>query len=193
MMHTRLYAGRLAVLAIGVACAPLGAQQPTAPAAQPAAAAARPSDVASPEAVVTALYDLISGPAAQPRDWGRFRSLFLESGNLAFVMATPAGERRLLNLSVEDFVRLAGPSYQTGTGFWEREIGHRVDRFGSVAHVFTAYETRRTAPDGPVSERGINSVQMIRHQDRWWISNLVFDSESPTNPIPPEYLNTPRE
>lgn len=193
-MHTWLHTGRLAVLAIAVACAPVGAQQtgtPPAPAA--AAPAANPSDVASPEAIVKALYEVITGPASQQRDWNRMRTLFLADARLAFVQPLRAGGTRLISSTVEDFIRIAGPGYQQGAGFWEREIGHRIDRFGSIAHVFTAYETRLTAPDGPVDDRGINSVQMIRYQDRWWITNLAFDAESPENPLPPEYLASPTQ
>lgn len=190
MVHTWLHSGRLAVLAIAVACAPLAAQQTTPP-AQPAAAApaADSADVASPEAVVVALYDVISGPASQQRDWDRFRSLFLPTARLAFVQPMRTGEPRLINVTVEEFIRVAGPNYQTGAGFWERGIGQRVERFGSVAHVFTTYETRMAGADAPVAMRGINSVQMIHNQGRWWIANLVFENERPDNPIPPQYVN----
>lgn len=193
MMHTWLYAGRLAVLAIAVACAPIGAQQTTPPAAGQPASTARPPDVASPEALVTALYDVISGPATQPRDWDRFRSLFLPGARLVFILPTPSGDR-LFNLTVDEFIQLAGPGYQSGAGFWEREIGTHADRFGNVAQVFSAYETRLTSPspNSPVSERGINGVQTIQHQGRWWIANLVFDTESASKPIPPEYLSAAR-
>jgi len=51
-----------------------GAQAPTTPPAPPAA---KPADVASPDAILAATYDVISGPAGQKRDWDRFRSLFL--------------------------------------------------------------------------------------------------------------------
>lgn len=188
-MNRWLHTGRLALLAIAVACAPLAAQQTAPPMPNRPASAVRPPDVASPEAIVTALYDVITGPAAQPRDWDRFRSLFLEGAQLAFLMAGPSGEKRLYNLPVEEFIRLAGPGYQSGAGFWEREIGHRVDRYGTIAHVFSTYETRLAGPSAPVAERGINSVQLIQHQDRWWITNLVFDSETAANPIPPQYVN----
>src|SRR5688572_26940736 len=65
--------------------APAGAPttpQPTAaqtPAAAPAtqAPAADPKDVATMDAIVAALYDVISGPAGQKRNWDRFRSLFV--------------------------------------------------------------------------------------------------------------------
>lgn len=182
MKHTWLYAGRMALFAIALAGTPLGAQTTT--------PAARPEDVSSPEAVATALYRVISGPASRPRDWDRFRSLFLPSAQLAWV-ETRGGPVRLYNFSVEDFIRLVGPGYQMGEGFWEREIGSHVDRFGTIAQVFTTYETRIEGPNSPVVERGINSLQLIFHQDRWWITNLVFDTESPSNPIPPKYLNQP--
>lgn len=192
-MHTWLYTGRLAVLAIMVACVPLGAQPTTAPPPNSAAPTALPPDVASPEAIVNAVYDVISGPAAQPRDWDRFRSLFLPGARLAFILTSPSGQQRLFNLTVDQFIQLAGPGYQSGAGFWERETGSHVDRFGTIAQVFSAYESRVTGPSGAVSERGINSVQVIRHENRWWITNLVFDTETASNPIPPEYLNAPME
>jgi hypothetical protein len=162
-MHRWLYTGRLAVLATAVACAPAGAQPATTPAPTPAPAAAawpaaNPADVATPEAILTALYDVISGPASQERDWNRFRSLYRPDGRLSFIQTGPQGQQRLHSLQVEDFIRLAGPGYRTGGGFWERDVSHRIDRFGSIAHIFTTYETRRTGPDGP--------RRCARHQQR---------------------------
>ncbi|HEX2207112.1 MAG TPA: hypothetical protein VHG93_05480 [Longimicrobium sp.] len=175
-------------LAFALACTPAAAQQTPAPAA--AAPAADSADVATPEAILTALYDVISGPAAEARDWDRFRSLFLPGARLVYAQTTPAGEEFLHPMAVEDFVRIVTPVYASGGGFWERDIGHRIDRFGNVAQVFTAYETRRAAPDGPVVARGINSVQLVRHEGRWWVANLIWDTERPGNAIPAELLTT---
>ena len=36
-----------------------------------------PKDVSSPEAIVAAVYDVISGPAGQKRNWDRMRTLFV--------------------------------------------------------------------------------------------------------------------
>src|SRR5450432_4263344 len=55
------------------------AAQPAAPTAAPAA---NPADVASPDAILAATYDVISGPAGQQRDWDRFRSLFYPGARL---------------------------------------------------------------------------------------------------------------
>jgi hypothetical protein len=184
-VRTWLHAARLAVLATTLAAAPLPAQQTAAPAADPA-------DVASIEAIVTALYDVISGPAERPRDWDRFRSLFLPGARLLYSQTNRAGEEQLHPMTVEDFIRIVTPVYARGGGFWERDVAHRIDRFGNVAHVFTSYETRPAA-DGPVVARGINSVQLVRHQGRWWVANIAWDTERPGNPIPPEYLGPANE
>ena len=58
---------------------PLTAQATPAPAVTPAA---RPADVATEDAIMAALYDVISGPAGQQRDWDRMRSLFQAGARL---------------------------------------------------------------------------------------------------------------
>ena len=78
-----------ALLGLGLALAPqLGAQDQSksqtspAPLATPAPPAAKPADVASPDAILAAAYEVISGPAGQARDWDRFRSLCLPGARL---------------------------------------------------------------------------------------------------------------
>ena len=43
---------------------------------------ARPEDVKSMDAIMAAVYDVISGPAGQKRDWDRMRSLFAPGAGL---------------------------------------------------------------------------------------------------------------
>ena len=47
----------------------------------------RPEDVATPDAIIKAMYDTISGPAGK-RNWYRERSLFLDGARLI-----PIGKR----------------------------------------------------------------------------------------------------
>jgi hypothetical protein len=76
----------LMVLVLLGAAAVAQAQSSSASTATPSATTAKapeakPEDVKSPEAIVAALYDVISGPAGT-RDWDRFRSLFTPEGRL---------------------------------------------------------------------------------------------------------------
>ena len=102
MKHTWLYAGRMAVLAVGVACTSLGAQQTGGATSQVARTGTRPPDVVSPQAVVTALYDVITGPAARPDRVGF--SFFNAAGGTIFASGArpaaghPAHAPRILQL-----------------------------------------------------------------------------------------------
>ena len=90
-------------------------------------------------------------------------------------------------LSVEDFINAVEPRTKE-EGFFEREIHRRVERFGSVAHVFSSYESRHARDDVRPFVRGINSIQLFFDGKRWWVVTIFWDSERPDQPIPAEYL-----
>jgi hypothetical protein len=71
--------------------------------------------------------------------------------------------------------------------FWEHEIGRRVDRFGSIAHVLSVYEARQR-PDEPTPERrGVNSIQLFHDGERWWIMNMIWENEREGVRVPDEW------
>lgn len=156
-------------------------------AARPSPAAAQqadPDDVATRDAIVAALYDVISGPAGEARDWTRFRSLFLPQGaRLVPTGIGPDGEPGYNVLTPEDYVEQAGPSLEAD-GFFEVEIGRLTQEFGNISHVFSAYASRRSPDDAEPFMRGINSIQLLHDGDRWWIVSVMWDSERPDNVIP---------
>ena len=143
-------------------------------------------DSASPNEVVTALYAAISGPAAEERDWQRVRDLFLPGALLRFTPTNPDGNEAPRDWTVEEFIGEAAAHYRAH-GFWEREVATRTEVFGSIAHVFSTYENRTGRNEGPPRGRGINSVQLVRRDGRWWIAGLVFQMEGQDMSIPPEY------
>lgn len=142
---------------------------------------ANPADVASVDAIMRAVYDVISGPAGQRRDWNRMRSLFTANARLM-----PKGGSGLRSGSVEDYIAGSGPLLEE-RGFIEGEIARRVEQYGDIAHVFSTYEARQST-DGPVIMRGINSFQLVRHAGRWWVVSIMWQAETPQTPIPPTYL-----
>src|SRR5919199_1676528 len=168
------------------------ASAPAPPAAAPAAAtetapAANPADVASLDAILRSLYDVISGPAGQRRNWDRMRSLFIPGARLMPTVRRPDGSRAMRVWSVDEYISTVGPRLEEG-GFFEHEIARRVQRFGSIAHVFSTYESRRAAADPAPFARGINSIQLWFDNSRWWVVSIFWDSERSDNPIPGRYL-----
>jgi len=79
---------------------------------------------------------------------------------------------------------------EPAVGFFEREAARRTDCFGNVCHVFSTYESRHAPSDAAPFQRGINSIQLLRDGNRWWIASVVWDAERPDNPIPAQYLPT---
>lgn len=161
--------------------------------ARPASAqespAARAQDVESIDAIIAALYDVISGPAGQARDWPRFHSLFVPGARLIPTRVTPDNDVHHRVMTAEDFATSSGPVLEE-RGFFEREIGRTTERFGNIAHVFSAYDSKRTPADPEPFARGINSIQLLHDGARWWVVTIFWDSERAANPIPARYLGT---
>src|ERR1700732_480916 len=114
--------------------APEPAKQEAAASSWPAAA---PKDVASLDAIVAAVYNVISGPAGD-RDWNRFRSLFTPDGRLVPLVKKPDGTFTHRTLAVEDYAK-NGAEYFRKEGFYENELARRTEQFGQLAVVFTTY------------------------------------------------------
>jgi hypothetical protein len=148
--------------------------------------AARLEDVRSIDAIIAALYDVISGPKGAARDFDRMRSLFAPGARLIPVRTNPDGGAQARPLDLEEFIQLAGPAFDR-EGFFESEIHRQTQAFANMAHVFSTYESRR-AKDDPPFTRGINSIQLLKDGDRWWVVTIYWDSERTGTPIPPEYL-----
>jgi hypothetical protein len=164
------------------------ASQPSASAPTAAAPAANPKDVESLDAIVAAVYDVISGPPGA-RDWNRFNSLFAPDARLIAVR-TPkdGGKPSLVVMTPKGYEERAGKHFLEH-GFFEHEIGRKTDSFGAMTHVYTTYESRESK-DGKAIDRGINSMEFFYDGTRWWCVQIYWDSERPGNPIPEKYLGS---
>ncbi|HSJ09331.1 MAG TPA: hypothetical protein VK928_05435 [Longimicrobiales bacterium] len=178
-------AGVMVVMALALCAGSAQAQQAPAPATAPAA---RPADVASVDAIIAALYDVISGPAGQKRDWDRFHSLFVPGARLIPTGRAQDGTVRHRVMTPDEYVATSGRMLEE-RGFFESEIGRTTEQFGNITHVFSAYDSRNRAEDPAPFARGINSIQLLKDAQRWWIVSVFWDSETPSNPIPAKYLN----
>lgn len=135
---------------------------------------ARESDVSTLDGILHALYDVLSGPAGQPRDWGRYRSLFMKDARLIVVVAVAGEKPRANQLTLEDYIRRVEPIFAV-EDFWERETSRQSETFGRVAHVLSMYESLRD-PKGPPFERGANSMQFFYDDSRWWVVSVMWNT-----------------
>jgi hypothetical protein len=157
-------------------------------------AAKNPADVDTIEHLMASLYDVISGPAGQQRDWNRFRSLFLPDARMGVIRpdvpATadkPARKGDAVLFTPDTYVERDDPVFKT-MSFFEHGIANRIETFGNLSSVWSTYESRHDPKDAKPFERGINTLQIVHAQGRYWIANIMWDDESHGDILPAKYL-----
>ncbi|MCU0396634.1 MAG: RNA recognition motif domain-containing protein [Cyclobacteriaceae bacterium] len=142
-------------------------------------------DVSSEDRIIAALYNVICGEPGEPRDWNRFKYLFTTDAKLIPTTKNQEGKLTYRALSPDEYVQLF--SSRIPTGFYERELHRVTEQFGTVTHAFSTYETRERR-DGPVTNRGINSIQLFFDGSRYYIMNVFWCAESMGFALPEKYL-----
>ena len=164
----------------------VGAAQAARPKVEVATIAPRPGDVATIDGMVNAYYEVVSGPKGQPRDWARDRTLYIADVRFVPVDIDKDGRIQPRISTHQQFVDASDASL-AGQGFFEKEIHRVTERFGPIAHVWSTYESRRTAT-APSSSAASTRSSSSGTDKRWWIANAIWTDETKDNPIPKEYL-----
>ena len=144
----------------------------------------RPADVASPDAIIGAMYDVLSGPAGK-RNWQRLRSLYLEGARLIPIGNRIHAKGRTDVMSVDEWIDDISGFFEEN-GFFVKEIHRHADRFGDIVQVFSTYEATE-AEEGLKKIRGIRALQLLHREERWWIVTVMWDNETRDNQIPGEF------
>lgn len=131
------------------------------------------------DALFRAFYEVISFEEGGTPDWASMAGLFSKHARITRV--TPEA---IDYMDLTSFRNMAEELLEVGavTSFFERELARRIDRFGSVLHVASAYETRISPSAVDHLERGVNSLQLIREDGGWKIVSLCWDVNAPFNP-----------
>ncbi len=88
-------------------------------------------------------------------------------------------------MSLDDWIQGAEPILLKG--FYEWEIHRITYAYGNIAHVLSTYVSRETE-NGPIIDRGVNSIQLFFDGTRWWIAGAIWQRETKDLPIPSTFL-----
>jgi hypothetical protein len=147
-----------------------------------AAGAPHPSkaDLAEIDQAIRGVYEVISGPPGQKRDFDRMRSMFAPGATLKAI-----GPKGLRGGSVEDYIKRNAEVLERD-GFTERELGRRVEVWGGLATAWSAYDGRTA--NGSFHERGINSFQLVKIDGKWLVASILWQEETPESPLPKDMI-----
>lgn len=127
-------------------------------------------------AAVDEMYAMISGPKG-PRDWSRQANCFHPEARQIRTWIGAGGRADCRIMGLADYARDTTPFFAEND-FYEVEIGRRIDLFGNIAHVWSAYEARTAPGDSAPERRGINSIQLFKDPDLGWrIVAMLWDNE----------------
>jgi hypothetical protein len=120
-------------------------------------------------------YQVISFEEGGAPDWSAMDRLFSKHARITRI--TPEA---IDYMDLATFRDMAEELLEVGayTSFHEREIARRIDRFGSVMHVASAFETRISPDAGDFIARGINSIQVVLEDGSWKILSLCWDDQA---------------
>jgi len=136
------------------------------------------NSLAEIDEAVKELYRVISIKKGEIPDWEKFRSLFFPGAQLI----SNSGEEPLV-WSVEEFIAFYRERIKDKTieEFYEGEIAQKTEIFGKIAHRFSTYQAKPY-------KRGINSIQLLKTENRWLVTSLIWNDEQMDLPIPKKYL-----
>ena len=128
------------------------------------------------DAVMGRLYEVISFPEGAAPDWQGLRDIFAPWARMTRI--TPEGVDAL---DLSGFESMFMEMLEAGavSAFYEYEVSRRTEMFGAVAHVLSAYETKRSPEARSAFGRGINSVQLLWNGAQWCIAGMLWDERLP--------------
>ncbi len=133
------------------------------------------------DAMVHALDAAVSGPGT--KDWTCMKQLFLPDARLVPLVVAQDGTATPNPVTVDQYIdRAKGRGAQS---IQETQLSYKYELYGHVAQVFSTYEITLS---GKLVSRGINSIQAIFDGKQWKVIEIVWDKETPENPIPKKYL-----
>ena len=147
-------------------------------------------DTSSIDEIIDTYYAVISGPKGHRYDAERDASIHAEGALITKFFQDGRFQRHNL---VKEQTMITVPY---DAGFFEFEVGRRVEHTENIAHVWSDFEVR-SAPQGEVIDRGVNSISLFFRDQRWWISSwstqytdTVIDTSEATAPAQLTELDT---
>lgn len=134
------------------------------------------------------LYQAVSFGPGEEGNWALIGNLVWGEG--MFIQPFREGSPKVLNTEgfVQDFRQFIRESRAGTEGFHERIAARRIDVFDNIAHAYVVFESSYGDGSEEPKGRGLDSIQLVRHRDRWYIASITTAFERSDTPLPQRFL-----
>jgi len=132
-------------------------------------------EVKSINNIITSVYGIVSGDAGD-RNWDKFKALFLPDASFISIKKDLKGNEVYFNGNVDEYIEQIKPILLENT-YYEQETGRSIQESDNIAQVFSMFESILFVEGKPNNLKGANSFQLIFKDNRWWIANVLWNSE----------------
>jgi hypothetical protein len=145
-------------------------------------------DLSTVNGIIHTLYDVISGPAGQDRDWNAFRNLFAEDARMYIAVPDKDSGSILKSITPEEYAE-RNKTRLSDIGFNEDELYRIINSYGAGTQIFSTYESHFTNKNGEEEiTKGINNIQLYFDGERFFIVSIFWDANAKNIEVPDRYL-----
>ena len=144
----------------------------------------RAGELQSAQGVVRELYRLVCVPVGGDTDWEQVRTLFLPEAVIVLRESKDALSTFTLQGWIDDFIAYNKKARSSERGFEEKIVRMAPSEFRDIAHILVLYEARLLDWKDKPAQPGVDSIELVRKDGRWWIAAITNDIPNTENPIP---------
>ncbi len=132
--------------------------------------------------LIKALDEAVSGPVDKDRTC--IRALLMPNATMNPLAKNADGNYAPHPLTIDGWIDRVKAR---GGIIYEHQVKVTTETYGHIAHLWSTYELR-TAADGPIQIRGINSIQAVNDGTRWRVFEIMWQAETADEKVPARYL-----
>lgn len=146
------------------------------------------NNLASVDGIVNSLYNIISGPVGQERDWASFKNLFTDNARLYIAVPDKDSGTVLRSITPDEYIQ-RNQNRLSDEGFSEEELYRVTNSYGAGTQVFSTYESHYNNKNGDEEiTKGINNIQLFYDGQRYYIVSIFWDANAKNVAVPDRYL-----
>lgn len=141
--------------------------------------------VNSLDQTVKTFYSIISGEKNEERNWDLFKFLFKEGAEITLNISSTKDQKKKYYLTIDEFISSYG-KWLISNGFFASETNRSISTFQHLNYVSSTYEYNNYDNNGNFTST--NSINLVKENNRWYISNLKWNQKFNDYKIINEYL-----